>query len=139
MVTDRFWAKVAIGTRRTCWRWLASLDGKGYGRFAIRYGKVVRSHRAHRYAFELLRGTILDGLEPDHLCRHRWCVNPWHLELVTHRTNMLRGSGFVAVNATRTHCPRGHPYDAANTRHHTDRRGRIHRDCRTCQRQRAHS
>lgn len=52
--------------------------------------------RAHRVAYELEREPIPPGLEPDHLCKNRACVRPDHLELVTHRENVLRGDGFYA-------------------------------------------
>lgn len=51
------------------------------------------------------------GRDVDHLCGVTLCVNPAHLEVVTHRTNILRGNSPQAANARKTHCPRGHPYD----------------------------
>lgn len=59
---------------------------------------------AHRFAYERFVGTIPAGLQIDHLCRTRLCVNPAHLEPVTNRENVLRG-----LAATRTHCAKGHP------------------------------
>jgi len=47
--------------------------------------------RAHRVSYALLKGPLVDGLDLDHLCRVRPCVNPDHLEQVTHLVNMLRG------------------------------------------------
>lgn len=65
-------------------------------------------------------------------CKHHDCINPAHLETVTHRTNVLRGRSFAAVNARKTACGRcGTPYDKANTYNY---RGR--RDCRNCGRRR---
>ena len=125
MVTRaRFWSKVEIGGKDECWRWLASFDGRSYGQFCLRHGKNVR---AHRYAYEQIRGLIPPGLDIDHLCRNRWCVNPWHLEIVTRRTNLLRGDTLAAGEADRTHCPSGHPYDEENTYHY-----RGLRYCRAC-------
>jgi len=69
-------------------------------------------------------------LEIDHLCRVRCCVNPDHLEAVTHRENILRGNTFAAVNAAKTHCPKGHEYTPENTRIHTGGR----RQCIACSR-----
>ena len=70
---------------------------------------------AHRFAYELLIGPIPDGLQIDHLCRVPLCVNVAHLEPVTNRVNTVRGKAGLRQR-TKTHCPRGHAYDAANTR-----------------------
>ena len=103
-----------------CWIWKGHLDAKGYGAFGIGT-KVLR---AHRWSFQNIRGeTLISGLELDHLCRNRACVNPWHLEQVDHQTNMSRG-----FHATKTHCIRGHEFNEENT--YVDPRGR--RNCRRC-------
>lgn len=83
-----------------CWIWQASLTHDGYGRFTV--DKVTQM--AHRVSYEMHLGPIPEGLQLDHLCRRRDCVNPWHLEPVTGSENVKRG---VAV---RTECPRGHEY-----------------------------
>lgn len=90
-----------------CWEWLGYKTKGGYGKFRVE-GK---SPYAHRFAYEHFVGTIPDGLELDHLCRVRHCVNPEHLEAVTHRENMLRGESLQAINAQKTHCPQAHAYD----------------------------
>jgi hypothetical protein len=74
-----------------CWRWLGSRTTAGYGHLSTR-GSY---YQAHRLMFSLWRGDVPDGLELDHLCRHRWCVNPSHLEIVTHAVNAQRGSRSV--------------------------------------------
>ena len=129
-IEERFWAKVE--KTETCWLWTGLLDRYGYGRLWLD-GKMAK---AHRYAYELLVGQIPNGLTLDHLCRVRNCVNPADLEPVTGRENTLRGEGVAATHARRTHCPRGHLFDEANTylRPSSGRR------CRACQRnsQRAH-
>lgn len=107
-----------------CWEWLGSRDSKGYGQTEIE-GKL---RRAHRVVYEHEIGPIPDGLVLDHLCRNPNCVNPAHLEPVTQRINILRGEGFAAVNARKTHCKRGHLFDEANTRI----RANGNRGCRTC-------
>lgn len=117
----RFWSKV--DKTPTCWLFTGALAG-GYGRFYLAGGLVP----AHRYAYELLVGPIPEGLQLDHLCRVRNCVNPGHLEPVTQRENLLRGTGPSARHARAAQCPQGHPYDAANT--YTAPNG--HRHCRTC-------
>ena len=104
----RFWAKV--DRTDDCWNWTASGNGKGYGSFKVA-GRVVK---AHRFAYELLVGPVPEGLQIDHLCRNRACVNPEHLEPVTSKINTLRGVSFQAVNARKTNCLQGHPFGGAN-------------------------
>ena len=106
-----------------CWEWLGSTS-TGYGCFRRGY--------AHRYSYELHKGAIPDGLQIDHLCRNRLCVNPDHLEAVTVRVNVLRGVSRVAANARQSHCIRGHEFTPENTR----RRANGSRACRECGRQR---
>jgi len=111
-----------------CWDWIGSQDGWGYGQFRHN-GRLVMAHRA---IYERLVGPIAVGLTLDHLCRNPACGNPAHLEPVTNRENILRGESFAAQNARRTHCQRGHPFDATNTRIMNDK---YHtRTCRQCQR-----
>jgi hypothetical protein len=93
--TARFWSKV--DRTGDCWKWTAGLTGSGYGRFRWDGGEVA----AHRFAYELLVGAIPDGLQIDHLCRNRACVNPAHMEPITQRENILRGVGRAALNAPR--------------------------------------
>jgi hypothetical protein len=131
----RFWQKVDLNgpTSRPalgqCWQWLGA-QCDGYGRHTAAPGVVVYTHR---YAYELLVGPVPAGLQLDHICRHRACVNPAHLEPVTQRVNMLRGEGPAAVNARKTHCPKGHPLSGDNVYAHTVRAtGTPGRRCRTC-------
>ena len=114
-----------------CWQWTGATDGHGYGRISL--GRRGDGHaKAHRVAYEFYVGPIPDGLTIDHLCRNPSCVNPDHLEPVTHRENVLRGTGFPARNAQKTHCKNGHPFDADNTLIR-EVPGRLpHRQCRTC-------
>lgn len=67
--------------------------------------------RGHILAYETVKGKVPPGLEIDHLCRNRGCINPHHLEAVTHRENLLRGDTLAARNAAKTVCPRGHSLD----------------------------
>lgn len=127
----RFMGRVEMVTESGCWIWTGYLDRLGYGRFSARLGDGRVEQMAHRAAYVWRRGLIADGLEIDHLCRVRCCVNPWHLEAVDHRTNTLRGNTLAARHRSRTHCPRGHLYDQANT-HVRRRRGRADRACRAC-------
>ena len=123
----RFWDKVEKTSN--CWNWTASVDTNGYGQFI----SAGRNCRAHRVAFELLKESIPTEKQLDHLCRNKRCVNPDHLEIVTGRVNVLRGTGVTARNAQKTHCPKGHPYSERNTYHYPNPKKR-NRGCHECRR-----
>jgi hypothetical protein len=129
-LAERFLSKIQGDTLRAdeCWEWTASKIG-GYGRFSVGQHRTVA---AHRWAYEALVGPIPDGLTLDHLCRNRACVNPAHLEPVTMRENVLRGFNPCAINARKTECPKGHPFDEVNT-YRKPSRPQL-RYCRTCER-----
>lgn len=123
--TERFWHYVH--KTDTCWLWIGTRAPDGYGHFKVN----GRPMQAHRFAYEMLVGPIPQGLTVDHLCRNPPCVNPDHLEIVSMRENMYRGISGPAINARKTHCVRGHPFDEANTLWRTSR-GQQWRNCRIC-------
>ena len=90
-----------------CWLWAGNIDpSNGYGRFS--------QTKAHRLVYEALVGEIPEGLDLDHLCRIRACVNPEHLEPVTRKVNILRGEGMGAKYARDPYCAKGHQKDRVN-------------------------
>jgi hypothetical protein len=109
-----------------CWEWTKRLNPGGYGSFRAN----GRRAGAHRWSYELHVGPIPAGMDIDHLCRNRKCVNPHHLEPVTRSENLRRGE-VGQWNRTTERCPQGHPYDQSNTFH--DKRG--WRGCRVCRRE----
>lgn len=119
----RFWEKAEVD-EAGCWVWVAAKTAAGYGTFTVEN----KTYRSHRVAYQVLAGVIPDGLVTDHLCRVRACVNPAHLDVVTHQVNLLRGETRAAEQVRRTQCPKGHAFDEANTRY----QGRKRR-CRTCE------
>lgn len=113
-----------------CWE-CPNGDRAGYGRVGVKTATGWKSQLAHRVVYEALRAEIPDGLHTDHLCRNPSCCNPWHLEPVTNRVNVLRGTAPTALNALKTECPKGHPYSEENTY----RQPNGGRRCRECHRQ----
>lgn len=124
-IEKRFEQKYNVDTISGCWIWRASIGSHGYGQFWD--GRVVL---AHRWAYEHFLKKIPSGLEIDHLCKNKRCVNPQHLEPVTHQVNACRadaGKKTGAKQRAKTRCPRGHTYTEANTYTHNEKR-----QCRKC-------
>lgn len=125
-VEARFWRRVLITDG--CWLWTGALKD-GYGRLS-RGCRGMGYLRAHRFSYELHKGPIPGGLDLDHLCRNRSCVNPDHLEPVTRGENTARSPiAITAVKSRQTHCLRGHQLVGANVYMHWGRR-----NCRECKR-----
>lgn len=128
----RFWPKVRVDEETGCWLWVGGLTPQGYGLFFLSKQGEHEKISAHRWCYEFFIGPIPEGLQLDHLCRNRACVCPWHVEPVTCWENLHRGdtSKWGAHLRAKTHCPKGHPYDAENT---LIKHGGRH--CRECGRQ----
>jgi hypothetical protein len=126
----RFWARVVATDG--CWNWRGYVGHKGYG-FIASGGKSGKPLMAHRVSYELNIGKILQGMEIDHLCANKRCVNPAHLEAKTpldHRRSDIARRGHP--NSKKTHCPKGHEYTEENTGHRTNGGGGAFRVCRRC-------
>lgn len=108
-----------------CWIWIGSIFNKGlksYGQIRLGRKENSKCQRAHRVTYEHFIGKIPDGLELDHLCKNTLCVNPKHLEPVTHAENMKRGYW-----NNKTRCIHGHEY-----KNNTYINVRGHRECKIC-------
>ena len=113
-----------------CWIWMSTLNGSGYGRFHFEGKRFC----VHRFAYERLVGKIPVGLDLDHKCRVRCCVNPHHLEPVTRSENVLRGlSPYLASKRSNTkeYCKHGHRFTKENS--YVDKNG--WKRCRICRRE----
>lgn len=123
LISDRalagFWAKVR--KTDTCWLWFGDRKDTGYGRY--KFGR--KNVAAHRFTYELAKGPIPEGLEIDHLCRVRNCVNPDHLEAVTHLVNVRRSERVAG-------CPPTHVKDTVTR---PSWNGKYALICRTCKKE----
>ena len=108
-----------------CWIWIGALRKGDYGQIVIDGKKKL----AHRISYEIHKGPIPEGMELDHICRMHQCINPDHLEAVSHRVNVLRGAAPSAVHAAKTHCSKGHEFSASITIN-----GKVRRHCKICKR-----
>ena len=97
----RLWSFISPEPNSGCWLWTGAISDTGYGNFYLNRKTV----NAHKLLYQALREPVPAGLELDHKCRIRSCVNPDHLEPVTRSVNQKRG-----INCTHTACPIGHLY-----------------------------
>jgi hypothetical protein len=112
-VTDLEWN----GT--CCWRWLGAHKRDGR--------PVLNQKYVYRILYERERGPLPQGRDTHHSCERSWCINPWHVEPMTHSEHMkIHGNPY---QAHKTHCKAGHPFDEANTHRWKNRRF-----CRACNR-----
>jgi hypothetical protein len=132
-VEIRLWRRVERGDPGDCWLWPGRTNADGYGTIDVG-GRAGRRVGVHRVAWQSENGPIPLGMEVDHLCRQRRCVNPSHLALATGAENKQRAMHASAVNAAKTECINGHPFDEANTIIIRSRRDptRSWRQCRAC-------
>jgi hypothetical protein len=121
----RFMSLVEVDAETNCWNWVGCKTKGGYGASALNGIKMV----AHRAMWRLLRGELPDGLDLDHLCRNRSCINPDHLEPVTRSENLKRG--FEARG-----CKNGHSYNDRDFDLVKRSDGSVERRCKICHRER---
>jgi len=127
LIASQRWTS-KVDTSSDCHLWLAGTSTAGYGKISL--DDVTEF--AHRVAWVAAHGEqVPPGLQLDHLCRVRRCVNPDHLEPVTRRENILRGESHQAKNARKTHCANGHPFNESNT----GTQGQQWRKCNVCARE----
>lgn len=124
-----FWRRVCFAG--DCWEWYGPRDPLGYGRCTVTI-EGTRQQLAHRVSYYFLVGELPEEL--DHLCRNPACVNPDHLEPVSHRDNTRRGYSPHGLAARQVQCVRGHPYDQQNTMYVRHGNG-VQRVCRICRRE----
>lgn len=126
-IFDRLWKHVI--QEGDCWVWQGACHRQGYGIISANNRCIY----VYKLVYKLTRGPIPTGKVLDHLCRNPPCCSPAHLEVVTPGINVLRGMAPSALNAQKTHCLRGHPFDEKNTILRPDsKRRKGGRQCRTC-------
>lgn len=131
-ILERFWEKVSPEPNSGCWLWTAADNGVGYGLLGGG-GRNKKNVLAHRFSYEVHKGPIPHGMVLDHKCRTPSCVNPDHLDPVTHRENCRRGHAGVDARQRaelKTHCKFGH--SLADAYQYPTEFGGVRRSCRRC-------
>lgn len=139
MITDIEYFVKRIKQVDVCWQWTAGISEKGYGRFARKMSDGKRT-RAHRFSYKYHIAEIPEGLTLDHLCRNKWCVNPWHLDPVPASINTSR---YHANDNTITKkrdwnsgcCKNGHSLAICGYIDRKKKDGRVSRECRDCRKE----
>lgn len=109
-----------------CLVFYTTVQPNGYGQM----WNGRRPEQAHRIAYRIAYGDIPRDTEIDHKCRNRACINPEHLQAITHKQNMHLSETVMGLNHRKTHCIRGHELKGDNLRLEPDGR----RQCRACDR-----
>ena len=124
----RFKERIMPEPMSGCILWLGEIDPNGYGT----HNRRSKTFKAHKFSYELYKGPVPKGLELDHLCRVRSCVNPDHLEPVTKAENIRRSHKFPRLNKTATQCAYGHSYLDDTVKLRFDGRNKGGRRCLIC-------
>ena len=134
---QRFWRRIKHDGE--CWIWTgAKRCGRARNGNTQWYSTCTfksKNESVHRLFYWAYKGKIAKGLELDHLCRNTLCVNPLHLEAVSHSENVKRGTAWNKIaeaQSIKTHCPQGHEYSKENTYEHNGQR-----HCKECVRKRS--
>jgi hypothetical protein len=127
-IRDRILRHVVADSTGGCWNWSSAKNGKGYSILTVHRQTVL----AHRLSLLIFKGPFDPACDVDHLCRNPSCVNPEHLEAVSHLENVRRGESFGRLLPV---CRNGHEYPI-DAPIRFDSRGRTYRQCRSCDRDR---
>lgn len=125
LVGDGF--SIDIDQDSGCWLWTRGKDKDGYASIYIK----PKMRKGHRLSYETYKGEIPGGLEIDHTCRNRACINPDHLEAVTHQENMKRGAESDRTYKLKDMCKAGHKLTEGTFKEYLER-GRKRRRCIIC-------
>lgn len=95
-----FLSKQLVATPDGCLLYPGKPTARGYGQLETGARTNRRGHLAHRIAYEVAYGSIPDGMQVDHTCHVRLCVNPSHLRLATHSENQQNRTGADSTSTT---------------------------------------